>query len=682
MRKSAAIERAASTSERGGMTTSAEQTPRIFVSHSHKDNDFGLKLVQDLRQALGDDTSVWYDAKGGLHGGDLWWDKIKEELKSRYVFLVVLSPDALNSPWVQDEIRIAWKQKNAPGGKHILPVLHRSCEVPDDLDTLHVISFLSPKIYEDAFNELLTALGLPVGMETRGAVGKIDDPGEHVVKQRIPQITQAFVQRNWTDVLDQTTSLIRQVPSAVPSTIYRMQGLAYFVQGAIHQADEALSAALALVSDPVPRLRLLAEHVHVLLRMDRWNEVFLYTDEALGLVQSLPSDQEETTHVTTPLAVERGEHPQEAMPALSEIDTQSALDFEWWASLRQQALTHLSQEGKPSSKRESVTLSQSLSLATPAQTTSYSYRGHTHWVYSVAWSPDSTYLASASADHTAHIWEWEGTRGKQRVVYRGHTSRVNSLAWSPETMPITTTGSIHAVKNTMRVASASNDKTVQVWDAFTGHTFLSYEGHSHWVTAVAWSPDGTRIASASTDRTVQVWDAMEGILLVTYEGHSYWVNAVSWSPDGTRIASASSDRTVQIWEATTGRHLLTYHGHTKGVNTLVWSPHGLSIASASNDKTIQVWDAFTGDRGITYKDHGSPVLGLARSPHGRRIASTGERTVRVWYAATGDSIFANTQHSDWVRAVAWSPNGRYLASAGDDKTVRVRSIVDEGPPLL
>jgi hypothetical protein len=145
------------------ISTSADIS--IFVSHSSKDNEFGTKLVQDLRQALGNDNAVWYDAKGGLHGGDMWWDKIKEELRNRYVFIVVLSPNALVSPWVCDEIRIAWRQRNSSQGKYIIPLLYQPCKIPDDLGTLQVISFVPPKVYEDAFNELLVALNLPVGME-------------------------------------------------------------------------------------------------------------------------------------------------------------------------------------------------------------------------------------------------------------------------------------------------------------------------------------------------------------------------------------------------------------------------------------------------------------------------------------------------------------------------------------
>ncbi len=115
---------------------------RIFVSHSNKDNDFGVRLVEDLRLALGDEDAVWYDARGGLHGGDNWWNKIMLELRTRNVFIVVLSPEAMDSQWVNTEINLAWRQKLSPSGKLILPLLYRPCTVRDDLDTLQIIQFL------------------------------------------------------------------------------------------------------------------------------------------------------------------------------------------------------------------------------------------------------------------------------------------------------------------------------------------------------------------------------------------------------------------------------------------------------------------------------------------------------------------------------------------------------------
>lgn len=134
--------------------------PRMFVSHSSKDNEFGAKLVQDLRRIVGDENAVWYDTSDGLYGGDAWWRKIVKELTARSVFIVVLSPDAMNSPWVNDEIDLAWRQKNTGVGKRIIPVLYRKCEVREDLYIHQIISFLQPRPYETAFNDLLKALGL------------------------------------------------------------------------------------------------------------------------------------------------------------------------------------------------------------------------------------------------------------------------------------------------------------------------------------------------------------------------------------------------------------------------------------------------------------------------------------------------------------------------------------------
>ena len=86
-----------------------------------------------------------------------------------------------------------------------------------------------------------------------------------------------------------------------------------------------------------------------------------------------------------------------------------------------------------------------------------------------------------------------------------------------------------------------------MWDANSGQTTLTYKGHLFGVESVAWSPDGIRLASASDDNTVQVWDASSGATLLTYSDHTDTVYSVAWSPDGTRIASASYDETVRVW---------------------------------------------------------------------------------------------------------------------------------------
>jgi tetratricopeptide (TPR) repeat protein len=78
------------------------------------------------------------------------------------------------------------------------------------------------------------------------------------------------------------------------------------------------------------------------------------------------------------------------------------------------------------------------------------------------------------------------------------------------------------------------------------------EGHSNAVDSVAFSHDSARLASASRDSTVKIWDAHSGACLQTLEGHSGSVHSVAFSHDSARLASASSDSTVKIWDAHSG----------------------------------------------------------------------------------------------------------------------------------
>lgn len=300
----------------------------------------------------------------------------------------------------------------------------------------------------------------------------------------------------------------------------------------------------------------------------------------------------------------------------------------------------------------------------PIGTLFLTYRGHSSWVQSVAWSLDGKRIASGGGDLTVQIWDT--TSGTHTLTYHGHSSWVHSAVWSLDGKHIASGG----------------DYTVQIWDATTGTRVLTYNGHSSWVQSVAWSPNGKYIVSGSDDHTVQVWVAMTGGQVFTYSGHpggSSGVKSVAWSPDGKYITSGGADNIIQVCDATTGGQILTYRGHSSGVVSVAWSPDGKRIASASSDNTVQVWDAMTGGQILTYRGHSSGVNAATWSPDGKYIASaSSDNTAQVWDATTGMSVLTYSGHSDIVLVVAWSPDGKRIASGSNDHTVQVWGAIDGG----
>jgi tetratricopeptide (TPR) repeat protein len=257
---------------------------RIFISHSHLDNDFSTKLAQDLRRVLADEDAVFYDVLGGLHGGERWWNKIVEELTARNVFLLVLSPDSMNSLWVLREIDVALNEN-----KYIIPILHRTCSIRADLKILQIISFLAPKSYGVAFQEVLGALGLPKEPPLTQQDSERRPPeSTDVATVLMQQMETAFNDHDWPDVIRKANYLIRRTSGKVSSTVYRLQGLALLEEGEVRQAQDALETALALVSDHQQRLTLLSDYTALLAQQEQWTKVLQQTKEALRFVPNDP----------------------------------------------------------------------------------------------------------------------------------------------------------------------------------------------------------------------------------------------------------------------------------------------------------------------------------------------------------------------------------------------------------
>jgi hypothetical protein len=131
-------------------TPLAERTPTVFISYSHTDNDFTLRLIDDLQ---GGGHAVWID-KMNIKGGAEWVRSIADGISNSYAFVTILSPDANSSRWVQREYLYADNL-----GKPIFPVMARPSEVPFQMIDRQVLSLIDD--YAMGLERLLTVLPSP-----------------------------------------------------------------------------------------------------------------------------------------------------------------------------------------------------------------------------------------------------------------------------------------------------------------------------------------------------------------------------------------------------------------------------------------------------------------------------------------------------------------------------------------
>lgn len=318
-------------------------------------------------------------------------------------------------------------------------------------------------------------------------------------------------------------------------------------------------------------------------------------------------------------------------------------------------------------QKRGTTQAQPMTLPQPLSNTRFIGSKHTSRVTSVAWSVRGTRIASASYDKTVRIWD--AADGDNLITYKGHWDRVLVVAWSPD-------GNL--------LASAGSDGTIQIWDPLTANLILTYREHNQPVLALAWSPDGKRIASASEDKTIHIWDTISGQTLHMHRGHNTRILTLTWSSDGKNIASGGEDKLVQVWnlqrEKTNfftswlfhARGQFTYRGHFGRVNSVAWSPNGQRLASVGSDKTLQIWDSVTGRKFFIHNNPSSTLTSVAWSYDGHYVATGGnDKLVQVWDTITRTSIATYAGHNGYITSVSWAPDGKQLVSASVDHTIHI-----------
>ncbi|MFD4264876.1 toll/interleukin-1 receptor domain-containing protein [Rhodococcus sp. NPDC058481] len=308
--------------------------------------------------------------------------------------------------------------------------------------------------------------------------------------------------------------------------------------------------------------------------------------------------------------------------------------------------------------------------------------GHTNLVNRIVFSPDGHRLASASADKSIRVWDLEPRLSGAPLH---HDGAVLDVAFSPDGH---------------RLVSGSDDKTVRVWDVDQGE--LAGEPmrqHGNRVWSVAFSRDGRHIVSGSEGvapgagapsgltASIILWDAENRMPVgEPLAGHDGVVTSVAFSPDSHRIISGGSDGGLRLWEVETGRQigptLLGHTGYVRSVDYGTVDGHG-RIASASFDGTVRVWrDDRQGGVGHSWTEpttpSGAPVDGpmLAMAPDGRRMVRADASLDAMWVLDLDEGSAVPVQRPSAERPSTlviadFSRDGSRIAFAREDRSIVV-----------
>ena len=319
------------------------------------------------------------------------------------------------------------------------------------------------------------------------------------------------------------------------------------------------------------------------------------------------------------------------------------------------------------------------------------YGEHKRAVSSVRLAPSrltkqhAALCASASADGCCKIWDLgdplfpdhrDGGRGEYALqsiaTLVGHSRGINDVCWSNGADPF--------------VATASDDKTLRLWDAQTADALVEFRGHDNFVFCCQFNPASNLLVSGSFDETVKLWDVRSGECVSTLPAHSDPVTAVCFNRDGTCVVSASHDGLMRVWDVGTGECLKTiFAAGNPPVSHVTYSPNGKYVLAGTLDSALRLWPMSVSGKAKCAKTYTSEFHNntkyciasqfLVSQPKRRQCIVTGSETGHVvLYDVQSRRVHQLLEqvHKDVVLAVDAHDEIELLASGGmsKDRTVR------------
>lgn len=248
-------------------------------------------------------------------------------------------------------------------------------------------------------------------------------------------------------------------------------------------------------------------------------------------------------------------------------------------------------------------------------------------------------------------------------ILSGHLKSINSLATKDNIL-----------------ASASDDRTVALWNLSTGKQIYSFFG-SQELNCVAINHH--IVVGGGFDKQITSWKLdnknLDRIFLESHRSynHENVIYALIFSNRGDLLISGSADKQIKIWNSVTGSLKCTLNGHTDSIKTLAISPCDRFLISGSVDKTIRIWD-LTSPLVNNYiiNGHFKEITNVSITPDGKYFVSASrDKTIKLWCMKTHKCIHIFENNTDQVDSIAISPDSKTMAISSYDGITQIWDLV-------